>query len=109
MEGSATRQFARTELDKPVEIQIGKQTICDADPSNNVSIGGLFVHRGDLTVGTPVHIKIPVNSHSFEADGQVDTVSQAGSGIEFRSLSAVELETLYELIADLTIRGLAAA
>ncbi|MGC1685426.1 MAG: PilZ domain-containing protein [Candidatus Acidiferrales bacterium] len=109
MEGSSPRQFARTELDTPVDIQIGKQTIRIASPSNNVSVGGLFVRRDDLKVGMPVHITIPVNSHSFEADGRVDTVSRAGSGIEFKSLSAAELENLHELIADLTIRGQAAA
>ena len=81
MEGGSTHHFARTELDKPVDIQIGKQTIRIANPSNNVSVGGLFVRRGDLKVGTPVHVTIPVHSHSFEADGQVDTASQAGAGI----------------------------
>lgn len=109
MEGSSPRQFARTELDTPVDIQVGKQTFRIISPSNNVSIGGLFVRRDDLTVGMPVHITIPINSHSFEADGRVDTVSRAGSGIEFKALSETDLETLYELIADLTIRGQAAA
>jgi PilZ domain len=109
MEGGATRQFARTELDKPVEIRIGKQTICVENPANNVSVGGLFVRRGDLPVGSPVHVRIPVNSHAFEADGRIDTATKNGAGIEFRSLTPAELETLYELIADLTVRGLAAA
>jgi hypothetical protein len=109
MEGGSTHHFARTELDKPVDIQIGKQTIRIANPLNNVSVAGLFVRRNDLKVGTPVHVKIPVHSHSFEADGQVDTASQAGAGIHFAKLSSSELETLYELIADLTIRGQAAA
>jgi hypothetical protein len=109
MEGSAPRQFARTELDKPVEIQIGKKTIRVQNPSNNVSVGGLFVHKGNLPVGSRVHVRIPVNGHSFNADGQIDTATKNGAGIEFRSLTPGELETLYELIADLTIRGLAAA
>ena len=109
MEGGSTHHFARTELDKPVDIQIGKQTIRITNPLNNVSVAGLFVRRNDLKVGTPVHVKIPVHSHSFEADGQVDTASQAGAGIHFAKLSSSELETLYELIADLTIRGQAAA
>ncbi len=109
MEGSSTHHFPRTELDKPVEIQIGRQTIRVETLSNNVSIGGIFVSRADLPVGSPVHVRIPVHRHHFEADGQIDTTSKSGAGIEFKSLSKDELENLYELIADLTVRGLAAA
>lgn len=109
MEGSSLRQFPRTELDKPVELQVGQKTIRIETLANNVSIGGVFVRRDDLAVGSPVHIKIPVNSHYFEADGEIESVNRAGSGIEFKHLSEAELETLYELIEDLTVRGLAAA
>jgi len=109
MEGSSARKYPRTELDRPVEIRIGKETIRTETCANNVSVGGVFVRRSDLPVGSPVHIRIPVNHHMFEADGFVDSASQAGTGIEFSKLSEEELENLYELIEDLTVRGLAAA
>ncbi len=109
MEGSSTRQFPRTELDKPVEIRIGKQTMRVETAANNLSVGGVFVGRADLPVGSRVHVRIPIHHHVFEADGQIETAGQCGSGIEFSALSERELDTLYELIEDLTIRGLAAA
>ena len=109
MEGSSFRQFPRTELDKPVEIRIGKETLRVETPANNLSIGGVFVGRSDLPVGSSVHVRIPIHHHVFEADGRIDNASQGGAGIEFAKLSEAELDTLYELIEDLTLRGLAAA
>lgn len=109
MEGSSTRKFPRTELDKPVELRIGKDTIWIENPMNNLSAGGLFVLRGNLPVGTPVHVRIPAKQHLFEADGQIRETSESGAGIRFTSLSADNREALDELIEDLTLRGLPAA
>jgi PilZ domain-containing protein len=109
MEGSCTRAFPRTELDKPVELQIGKDTIRIENPTNNLSAGGLFVRRGNLPVGTPVHVRITAKQHVFEADGQIREASESGAGIGFTSLSVDNRESLDELIEDLTLRGLPAA
>lgn len=110
MEGSSTRTFPRTALDRPVELQVGKDTIRIEHPANNLSVGGLFVGRGDLPVGAPVHIRIPAK-HPFEADGQIrySEPGQSGAGIGFASLSEGSREALDELIEDLTRRGLPAA
>jgi hypothetical protein len=110
MEGSCTRTFPRMLLDKPVEIQIGKDTIRVENPTNNLSVGGLHVQRGDLPVGTSVHIRIAAR-HLFEADGQICYCESRGSGtgIGFTSLSIGSREALDELIEDLTRRGLPAA
>ncbi len=112
MEGSCIRTFPRMLLDKPVELQIGKDTIRVENPTNNLSVGGMHVHRGDLPVGTPVHIHIRLAaSRLFEADGQICYCEPGGSGagIGFTALSAGSREALYELIEDLTRRGLPAA
>ena len=42
MEGSNTRTFPRMLLDKPVELQINGDTIRVENPTNNLSVGGLF-------------------------------------------------------------------
>ena len=112
MEGSCVRTFPRTFLDKPVELQIGKEKIRVENPANNVSVGGMHVHRGNLPVGAPVHIHVQLASRrKFEADGQICYCEPAGAGagIGFTALSTVSREALYELIEDLTRRGLPAA
>jgi hypothetical protein len=111
MEGTSTRTFPRTLLDKPVELEIGGKTIQVDNPSNNLSAGGLYVRRGDLPVGTSVHVRIPVNHHFFEADGQIRShdTGDAGAGIGFNSLSEVNRQALDDLIEELTLRGLPAA
>lgn len=109
MEGPCMR-FPRLLLDQPVELEIGKDTIRVDNPTNNVSIGGLFVRRGQLPVGARVHIRIAGNS-PVEVDGQVQhsEPSEFGAGIRFNSLSDHARAALNALIADLTRRGLAAA
>jgi PilZ domain len=111
MEGSSTRTFPRMLMDKPVELQIGDDTIRVENPMNNLSIGGMFVNREDLPVGAPVRIRIPVNHHFFEADGQIrnSDAKLSGVGIGFTSLSNVNRQALNELIEELTLRGLPAA
>ncbi|MGH9714758.1 MAG: PilZ domain-containing protein [Candidatus Acidiferrales bacterium] len=111
MEGSSTRTFPRMLLDKPVELEIGEKTIQVENPSNNLSAGGLYVRRGNLPVGTPVHIRIPVDHHFFEADGQIRSCEpgDTGVGIGFDSLSVANRQTLDDLIEELTLRGLPAA
>jgi len=112
MEGVCVRTFPRTLLDKPVELQIGKETIRVENPTNNLSVGGIHVNRGNLPVGTPVHIHIQLAARrEFDADGQICYCesSGAGAGIGFTALSAGSREALYELIEDLTRRGLPAA
>jgi len=39
MEGSNTRRFPEMLLDKPVEVQIGGDTIRIENPTNNLSVG----------------------------------------------------------------------
>jgi len=109
MEGSSARMFPRTELDKPVELKVGQETIRVESATNNLSVGGLYVRRGDLPKGAPVHVRIPVSSHFFEADGQVQEASAAGAGIGFTSVSEGNRVALDELIEELTLRGLPAA
>jgi len=109
MEGSSTRMFPRTELDKPVELKVGQETIRVENTTNNLSIGGLYVRRGNLPKGAPVHVRIPVNSHYFEADGKIQEASASGVGIGFTSVSDGNRQALDELIEDLTLRGLPAA
>ncbi len=110
MEGTCKYPFPRTSLDKPVELQIGRDTILIESPETNVSAGGLFVCRTDLPVGRPIHVRIG-SQNIFEADGQVRGVESrnAGMEIEFASLSSRSREALMELIEDLTRRGLPAA
>jgi hypothetical protein len=108
MEGPSTRTFPRMLLDKPVELQIGKDTIRIEDPDNNLSVGGLFVGRGDLPVGKSVHVRIAAR-HPFEADAQICEPSKSGVGLRFMPLSGRNREALDELIEDLTLRGLPAA
>lgn len=111
MEGTSTRTFPRMLLDKPVELEIGEKRIQVENPSNNLSVGGMYVRRGNLAVGTPVHIRIPVNSHVFEADGQIRNCEPGdnGVGIGFNSLSPANRQALDDLIEELTLRGLPAA
>ena len=87
MEGTSTRAFPRMLLDKPVELEVGEKRIQVENPSNNLSFGGLFVRRGSLPVGTAVHVRIPVNHHFFEADGQTQADHSAPKWI--RDLTAV--------------------
>ncbi|HXZ13186.1 MAG TPA: PilZ domain-containing protein [Candidatus Sulfotelmatobacter sp.] len=109
MEGSSTRMFPRTELDKPVELRVGQETLRVESPANNLSIGGLYLRRGNLPKGAPVHVRIPVNSHYFEADGQIREATAAGTGIGFTSITDGNRLALDELIEELTLRGLPAA
>lgn len=111
MEGSIMRQYPRTALDKPVELTIGEQQIKVENPANNVSAGGVFVRQPDLPTGARVLVKIPVNSHFFEAEGQIRTGEprEAGAGIDFKNLNGANREVLDELIAELTLKGLPAA
>jgi len=109
MEGASTRMFPRTELDKPVELKVGQETIRVESTTNNLSIGGLYVRRGNLPKGAPVQVRIPVNSHYFEAEGQIREASAAGVGIGFTTVSEGNRQALDELIEDLTLRGLPAA
>jgi len=111
MEGTSTRTFPRMILDKPVELQVGEKKMQVENPANNVSVGGLFIRRGDLQVGTPVHVRIPVNHHFFEADGQIrnSEPGDAGVGIGFNKMSPANRQALDDLIEELTLRGLPAA
>ena len=108
MEGSSMQQFPRTELDKPVELQIGKDVFRVDGPANNVGAGGLFVHRDGLAVGDSVHVRIPAE-HVFEADGKVYEITTAGAAIGFTVVSDGNRQALDDLIEDLTRRGLPAA
>jgi hypothetical protein len=108
MEGSSMQKFPRTELDKPVELQIGKNVVRVDDPANNVGAGGVFVHRDGLTVGDSVHVRIPAE-HVFEADGKVYEADKTGASIGFTSVSEGDQQALDDLIEDLTRRGLPAA
>jgi hypothetical protein len=111
MEGSSMREYPRMVLDKPVELTIGGQQIRMEDLANNLSAGGMFVRREDLPTGAAVHVKIPVNSHFFEAEGQIRKTEprEAGAGIDFTKMSDGNRESLDELIQELTLRGLPAA
>jgi hypothetical protein len=111
MEGSSTRSFPRTMLDKPVELEVGEKKVQVENPSNNLSVGGLYVRRSNLEVGTQVRVRIPVNHHMFEAEGQIRNCEPggAGVGIGFNSLSPANRQALYDLIEELTLRGLPAA
>jgi PilZ domain len=110
MEGTSTRIAPRTALDQPVEVKIGDQTLRVENPSNNLSVGGLFLRRETLPTGTPVHVRIS-SRQVFEADGQVCNSGngERGVGIRFASLTDGNLQALYDLIEDLTLRGLPAA
>jgi hypothetical protein len=110
MEGSNTRTFPRMLLDKPVEVQIGGDTIRIENPTNNLSVGGLFVHRSGLPVGAAVRVRIS-SPRPFEAEGRIFNCGngEAGAGIGFDSLSGRSREALDDLIEDLTLRGLPAA
>lgn len=111
MEGTSTRTFPRMLLDRPVELEIGEKKIQVENPSNNLSVGGLYLRRGDLAVGTPVRVRIPVNHHFFEADGLIRShdAGDAGVGIGFNPLSQANRVALDDLIEELTLRGLPAA
>jgi hypothetical protein len=109
MEGSSMRTFPRMLLDRPIELQIGENKIQVENPANNLSVGGVYVRRGDLPVGAPVRVKIAVDHHFFEAEGQISASRESGSGIGFTALSGANREALYELIQDLTLKGLPAA
>jgi PilZ domain len=111
MEGSSSREYPRMVLDKPVELTIGEQKIRVENPANNLSAGGVFVRREDLPTDKTVHVRIAVNSHYFEAYGRIrkGEPREAGSGIDFTKVSDGNREALYELIAELTLRGLPAA
>jgi len=111
MEGSSTRTFPRMLLDKPVELEVGEKKIQVENPANNLSAGGLFVRRSSLQVGTAVRVRIPVNHHYFEAEGQIRNCEpgDAGAGIGFNSLSPANRQALDDLIEELTLRGLPAA
>jgi len=109
MEGSSMRMFPRMSLDRPIEVQIGENKFQVENPANNLSVGGVYVRRGDLPIGTPVRVKIAVDHHFFEADGEISASRDSGSGIGFTALSSASRETLYELIQDLTLKGLPAA
>jgi hypothetical protein len=111
MEGTSTRTFPRMLLDKPVELEIGEKKIQVENPSNNLSVGGLYVRRGNLPVGTAVRVRIPVNHHFFEAEAQIRScdAGDAGMGIGFNALSQANRQALDELIEELTLRGLPAA
>ena len=110
MEGSNTRTFPRMLLDKPVEVQIGGDTIRIENPTNNLSVGGLFLHRSGLPVGAAVRVRIS-SPKPFEAEGRIFNCGngEAGAGIGFDSLSGRSREALDDLIEDLTLRGLPAA
>ena len=110
MEGSNTRTFPRMLLDRPVEVQIGSDTIRLENPTNNLSVGGLFLRGAGLPVGTPVRVRI-AEPHLFEADGRIceSDSHEQGLGIGFNPLSVVNRQALNDLIEDLTLRGLPAA
>jgi hypothetical protein len=110
MEGSNTRTFPRMLLDKPVEVQINGDTIRVENPTNNLSVGGLFLHRSGLPVGAAVRVRIS-SPRPFEAEGRIFNCGngEAGAGIGFSSLSGGNREALNDLIEDLTLRGLPAA
>ena len=110
MEGSSTRTFPRMLLDKPVELDIGQDTVWIENPANNLSIGGLFICRADLPLGAPVHIRIP-GRLPFEANGEIRNREPLGKGvgIGFTTVSERNREALNDLIEDLTLRGLPAA
>jgi hypothetical protein len=110
MEGSNTRTFPRMLLDKPVELQIGSDTIRLENPTNNLSVGGLFLRGEGLPVGTSVRVRIAA-PRPFEAEGRICNTDarESGVGIGFASLSGGNREALNDLIEDLTLRGLPAA
>jgi hypothetical protein len=95
MEGTCTHRFPRTELDKHVELMFAHDTIRSDHPENNLSAGGLIVHRSGLPIGTTVHVRIG-SAQQFEADGQVRNYNarEEGTGIEFTSLSKQSREAL---------------
>lgn len=111
MEGTSSRSFPRTVLDKPVEIEAGGQKLRLENPSNNLSASGLYVRRAGLPVGTSVRVRIPVDSHFFEAEGQIRNAepNHKGVGIGFKPMSPVNRQALDDLIEELTLRGLPAA
>ncbi len=84
MEGTNTRTFPRMLLDKPVEVQINGDTIRVENPSNNLSVGGLFLHRSGLPVGASVRVRIS-SPKPFEAEGRIFNCGngEAGAGIGF--------------------------
>jgi PilZ domain len=110
MEGTCTRKAPRTALDQPVDVKIGDQTLRVESPANNLSVDGMFLRRETLPAGTPVHIRI-ASRRVFEADGMVCNSGngERGVGIQFSSLTDGNREALYDLIEDLTLRGLPAA
>ena len=110
MEGSNTRTFPRMLLDKTVELQVGGNTIRTENPTNNLSVGGLYLRGAGLPVGTPVRVRIS-EPRPFEADGHIcnSNASESGVGIGFTSLSGRNRDALNDLIEDLTLRGLPAA
>jgi PilZ domain len=65
----------------------------------------------NLAVGTAVRVRIPGNRQVFEAEGQIRNCEpgDAGAGIGFNSLSPANRQALYDLIEELTLRGLPAA
>ena len=111
MEGSSTRTFPRMLLDRPVELEVGEKKVQVENPANNLSVGGLYVRRSNLQVGTAVHVRIPADHGVFEADGRICNCEpgDAGVGIGFNSMSPANRQALYDLIEELTLRGLPAA
>src|SRR4029077_4444272 len=100
----------RMMLDKPVELQIGSKTIQIDSPTNNLSVGGLFLRGQGLPVGATVRVRIAA-PRPFEAEGRIcnSDSRESGVGIGFASLSGGNREALNDLIEDLTLRGLPAA
>jgi len=97
-------------LDKPVELHMGEKVIRVANPSNDLSVGGLFLRSTDLPVGASVRVVIS-EPRPFEAEGNIRNRGngEAGAGIGFTSLSGSNRKALEDLIEDLTLRGLPAA
>src|SRR5580658_3269908 len=99
MEGTCTHRFPRTELDKTVELTFAQDTIRSDNPENNLSAGGLIVHRSGLPIGTTIHVRIG-SVPQFEADAQVRNcnVREECTEIAFTSLSKQSREALDGLI-----------
>ncbi len=111
MEGPCMRMFPRIVLDHPVELRVANQGSELRDAHGDIGVGGVFVPGAELPLGSMVVIRIPSNP-PFEAQGVIryhGTKEGPGMGIEFTSVSDAGRQCLYELIAQLTLRGLPAA
>lgn len=109
MEGTSMRYFPRIEEDCPVAVHNRGQLERVSRGIGNLSVGGIFAGVPELPVGSHVVVHVG-GTHPFDAEGIVSHAAPGrGVGIRFTSFAPESRASLYDHIADLTLRGLDAA